>query len=190
MLSTSFRNTLIASTLLVGASILVSPAAFAQDSGQVGGTIETVNELTFTAPVDLSADLTSGTLGMGSLTIRNNDPDGWTLQVRSANAGKLHRSTGSGITDIAATTYIPYTALTATGAPSGATTTSLATITGTDANFVVAPYSVAFADSDGDAITISATLSNGTFGGDSAVARAGMPAGEYKDTLYFTLTSN
>ena len=100
MLSTSFRNTLIASTLLVGASILTGTAALAADPapvvtdpGTVEGTIAGVSEMTFDAPV--SAALAAGTFQMGTLDIHNNDPQGWTLDVASGNGGRLVHETNS-----------------------------------------------------------------------------------------------
>ncbi|MBD2426266.1 hypothetical protein [Phormidium sp. FACHB-1136] len=178
MLSTSFRNTLIASTLLVGASILVSPAAMAADDpspasdpGDVSSTVELINRVDFAPaattrvqPVTAQTDIA---FPLGTVTIRNNDPDGWNLTVASTNAGVLefgtHTLSYSTIT-LADTNDITETA----GGVDPATGGLLAT----------GGFSTRVAGGT-EAINVSALLT----------VPADVAAGAYTDTLTFTLTS-
>lgn len=173
MLSTSFRNTLIASTLLVGASILVSPAAFAGNSGQVSGTIAEINVVNFTAPSNATVTVGQGftdNFSLGSVTIQNNDPDGWNLSVASANSGNLKLGITSHV--------IPYSAINLGDVPGVTETTT--PVSPADANpalLSTAPFSTTVA-SGTTAINLTATLTV-----------PNVPAGQYTDTLTFTLTS-
>ena len=180
MLSTSFRNTLIASTLLVGASILVSPAAFAgsvSDDDSVSGTIQPINEVVFTGRQTVS-NLTPGQAStpaflMGSVHVHNNHGSGWTLSAASANAGKLqytHAATSN-------TYSISYTNLAVATAPGQTSNTPFASPTATAAQVVGADYSAGAAA--GVDLDVTATI------GDVGHP----PAGTYTDTITFTLTS-
>ncbi|MFH7243460.1 MAG: hypothetical protein ACHWZW_11475 [Spirulina sp.] len=171
MLSTFSRNTLIASTLLVSASLLVGPAAFAQvsDNGEVSGEVQEVNTITF-APATLT-EITSGaavaSYPMGNLTIQNNAAAGWDLEVQSLNGGKLVNGAQS----------ITYTDLTV-AAIAGATITPVDLATAaTDELLATAPYSTEVAGEITRAVT--ATMAADQF----------VPVGVYTDTLTFTLTS-
>ena len=178
MLSTFSRNTLIASTLLVGASLLVGPAARAADDldpatnsgdAEVSATVELINRVTFgpaettrVQPVTAQTDIA---FPLGTVTIRNNDPDGWNLNVASTNAGVLkfgaHTLSYSTIT-LADTNDI-------TESPVNPTTGGL---------LATGDFSARVAGGT-EEINVSALLTVPTT----------VAAGEYTDTLTFTLTS-
>lgn len=174
MLSTSFRNTLIASTLLVGASIiLASPAVMAQisDDGIVSGTVQEVNTIGFAPETEtpiISGDAVAA-YPMGDLTIRNNAAAGWGLEVQSLNGGELVNG-GESIT---------YTALTVADI-TGVTITpvDLATAATNEPLVTAAPYSAEVAGGITRAVTAS------------IAAGQHIPVGTYTDTLTFTLTAN
>ncbi|MGI8935141.1 MAG: hypothetical protein ACR2FS_13815, partial [Phormidesmis sp.] len=92
MFAKTFRNTLVASSLLIGASLLVGPAALAAgDSGVVTGTVAAVNAITFTPATGTA--ITGGAAvpayPMGTLDVQDNAAAGWLLEVSSANGGEL-----------------------------------------------------------------------------------------------------
>jgi len=175
MLSTSFRNTLIASTLLVGTSILVSPAALANDPspasdpGEVSSTVQLINRVTFAPgatrtvqPVEAQTDIA---FPLGTVTIRNNHPDGWNLNVASANAGVLEFGTHT----------LSYSTITLTDT-SDITETPVNPTTG--GLLATGDFSARVAGGT-EAISVSALLTVPTT----------VAAGAYTDTLTFTLTS-
>jgi len=173
MLTKTFRNTLVASSLLMGSSLLVSLPALAQvsDGDTVGGTVQAVNTIDF-VPTATTQAITGGAavtdFSMGTLSIQNNDPDGWTLNVQSANAGKLMFNTNQ----------IAYTGL-EIGAIAGATPAAVTLSTAnTDEEILNAVYDVDVADGV-TGVTVTADIASGQF----------VPAGLYTDTLTFTLTS-
>ena len=83
---TSFAAALLTSVLALGAT-----SAFAADSGNITiqGTVSPVNELTVTPQAGYNAlDLTSGATEQTVAVVneKNNDPDGYTVTLVSANA--------------------------------------------------------------------------------------------------------
>jgi hypothetical protein len=189
MFAKTFRNTLIASSLLVGASLLAGPAALAQTaSGEVGGNIAPISTLTFTLPTAAaSTTLTTGSFAMGSLNVRNNDPQGWTVVVTSTNAGELQNQDAT----TPANVYITYSDLTVADSLAAFDATPLlADPALVSQPLVDAPHTAAVAAAVVNS-AVSATIEVvGTVdGGGTPVALAGLPAGTYTDTLTFTLTS-
>lgn len=171
MFAKTFRNSLIASTLLVGASILASPAAFAQ---VVSGTVATANTVTFDG--DEGTAIVPGVARpaypLGTLDIQNNDPDGWTLTVSSANGGKLTNAT---------THDIVYTAITLADIPGVTETSATPTLSTTAASQL---STAAFSESVANGVTsiaVTASISD---------TESSVPPETYSDTLTFTLTSN
>lgn len=184
MLSTFSRNTLIASTLLVGASLLVGPAAMAandpvsvDDGDTVSATVELINVVTFTpepAPTTLKPEeaLSNVSLSLGSVTLRNNSAGGWELKVASANNGTLNSAVGG-------TTYeLPYGAITLAAA-TGVTPSTPVAATTAGAVLATGVFSTAVAGGT-DPIAVTATITS---------AATTVPAGSYTDTLTFTLTA-
>jgi hypothetical protein len=189
MFAKTFRNTLIASSLLVGASLLAGPAALAQTaSGEVGGNIAPISTLTFTLPTAAaSTTLTTGSFAMGSLNVRNNDPQGWTVVVTSTNAGELQNQDAT----TPANVYITYSDLTvADSLAAFGATPSLADPTLASQTLVDAPHTEAVATAVVNSAVSATIAATGTVdGGTTSVALAGLPTGTYTDTLSFTLTS-
>lgn len=176
MLSTFSRNTLIASTLLIGASILIIPNAMAADDpdpasgdGQVSSTVELINRVTFapatTTTVKPVTELTNTSFPLGTVTIRNNDPAGWNLNVASANDGLLEFGTHT--LSYSTITLAPTDNITET--PVNPTTGGL---------LATGDFSARVAGGT-EAINVSALLTVPTT----------VAAGQYTDTLTFTLTS-
>lgn len=167
MFAKTFRNALVASSLLIGASLLAGPAAMAQE---VSGTVAPISSATFTGTTGTAivAGTAVSAYPMGSLAIQNNAPAGWTLTVASANGGKLNFGANS----------ITYTALT-TAAIAGATITpATMTVAATAATVIDAAYNADVADGvTGVAVTAA------------IAANQIVPAGTYSDTLTFTLAS-
>lgn len=173
MFATSFRNTLIASTLLVGASLLAGPAAMAaEDTDTVTGTVSTVTSVNF---VGTGGTITPGVavpaFTMGDLTIQNNTAGTWNLTVSSLNAGNLENAGG--------TVSIPYTNL------------DVADIGGIDFTAVASP-SVAAQD-----LALAAPFNTTVAGGATSAVTASISAAAssvqadvYTDSLTFTLTAN
>ena len=189
MFAQTFRNTLIASTLLVSASLLAGPAAFAAETGElnVGGNIATVSAITFTQPAAASeVTLQSATsFAMGSVHIQNNDPQGWTLEVSSANNGQLQNQSATP----ASAVYVEYTTLTITEQSAfGVAPASLAP-TSAPQVLVNADYTQAVAAAPVTGTVTAMIESTGTSGGTSSIPLASLPAGNYTDTLTFTLAS-
>jgi len=164
------RRFTIASILLIGASFVVSPVARA-NSDTVGGTVNAVNTVTFTGAgtagaIDVAAGATDFVLG--DIDIQNNDPDGWTLNVQSANGGKLMFNTNE----------ITYTGLNI-DAIAGATITPVnLAVANTDEEIITAAYDAA----------VAAGVSNVSVHADIAGSQH-VPAGIYTDTLTFTITN-
>lgn len=171
MFTKNFRNSLVASGLLIGASLLAGPAALAaSDNGVVSGDVTAVNTIDFTGTTGtaITGGAAVSAYPIGTLTIQNNDPDGWTLDVASANGGKL--KFGSNV--------ITYTDLT-TAAIAGATVTPVdLTTPATDEEVIDAAYNVDVADGVTN-VAVTAAIAAGQF----------VPAGTYSDTLTFTQTS-
>lgn len=171
MFAQTFRNTLVASSLLIGASLLAGPAAQAQVSGGVvSGDVSALSTILFTPTTGttITGGAAVAAYPMGSLAITNNDPDGWTLDVASTNGGELQFGANS----------ITYTALT-TAAIAGATVTPVnLAAAGVDEEVITANYDIDVADGV-TAVAVTAAVAAGQY----------VPAGTYSDTLTFTLTS-
>ncbi|PSR15541.1 hypothetical protein C8255_22570 [filamentous cyanobacterium CCP3] len=98
MFAKTFRNTLIASTLVVAGAALAAPA-MAQTAGSVtlGGTVAaTLNLTTSALPAASSLDLTGGEkiLQVADLNIHTNNEQGYTL---TATQGSLTKTGGTAI---------------------------------------------------------------------------------------------
>ncbi|MBW4483710.1 MAG: hypothetical protein KME14_14305 [Tildeniella torsiva UHER 1998/13D] len=167
MFAQTFRNTLVASSLLIGASLLAGPAALAQSSDGVSGDVQAVNTVTFTGAENTS--ITGGTgqsaYTIGTLAIQSNDPDGWELDVKSANGGELV----NGSYDI---TYNDLTTAAITGATINLVDVDTAD---TDEEVIDAIYDIDVAN----AVSVSVTAN---------LVGEYVPAGTYSDTLTFTIT--
>ena len=175
MFAKIFRNSLLASSLLIGASLLVGPAAMAEDDSlsvnsddDVTGVVHLINEITFTPadPTAIVADAGATGFVMGELSLRNNHVNGWTLSVESTNQGKLQNGSYA----------IEYTAVTAAAVEGETTNSSVDPATG--GNLIVADYTAAVA-AGVDEVQVTANIASGQH----------VPAGEYTDTLTFTLES-
>jgi hypothetical protein len=190
MFAKTFRNSLVASSLLVGASLISGPAAVAQvtDGGQVGGNIAPISTLSFTDPTAaVSTPLTTGSFPMGGLNIQNNDPQGWTVTVTSTNAGELQNQDATTPTDV----YVTYSDLTVADALAAfGATPSLADPALANETLVDAPYTEAVAAAVVTSAVSATIATTGTVDdGTTSVAFASLPTGTYTDTLTFTLTS-
>lgn len=175
MLNTTFRNALVASGLLVGATLLITPAALAQESGgQVTGVVSDVSTLVFapTTGTAITAGQAVAAYPIGSLTITNNNDAGWALQVKSAHGGELRYTVGLD------TYAIAYTGLTVADIDGATITPVTFAAADTNVSLITAPYSSAVAAG----ITRTSTA--------AIAADQHVPAGTYSDTLTFTLTSN
>ena len=170
MFNKIFRRTLAASILLIGASIWVAPIAkAASDNDTVSGEVAAINSVDYTAPGQFTLDPTNGNTdeSFGSVTIQNNDNDGWTLTVTSTNSGNLNHATFGNI---------PYTDFEANR---GGGAIDVTITGGTDT--VEDVSALTCADSTGCTYNITADIAN--------TAIDGMAAGVYSDTLTFTLMS-
>jgi hypothetical protein len=189
MFAKTFRNTLVSSSLLVGASLLAGPAAQAQiANGEVGGSIAPISTLTFTLPAAAAlTPLTAGSFAMGSLNVRNNDPQGWIVVVTSTNAGELQNQAAT----TPANVYITYSDLTVADSLAAFDATPLlADPALVSQTLVDAPHTEAVATAVVNSAVSATIAATGTVdGGTTSVALAGLPTGTYTDTLTFTLTS-
>lgn len=171
MFAKTFRNSLVASSLLIGASLLAGPAmAQVSDGDVVSGDVTPINAITFvgTTGTTITGGAAVAAYPMGSLTLQNNAGAGWTLDVASANGGELQYLTNS----------ITYTDLT-TAAIAGATVTPVDLATAaTDEEVIDAAYNIDVADGV-TGVAVTAAIAAGQY----------VPAGTYSDTLTFTLTS-
>jgi hypothetical protein len=176
MLTKMFRNTLVASSLLVGASLMVGQIAQAgTDSGDVTGEITTNNLVTYTAPAAAaSLDPVAGNTDMdfGSVNVRDNSNAGWILTVQSANNSTLVGDTNSEV--------ITYTGLSFNNATLGAANDI--DVSGGTAVNVYTPNTLTCATQAGCDVTITADIANTEVNGKSVDT--------YRDTLTFVLTSN
>jgi hypothetical protein len=183
MFAKTFRNTLIASSLLVSASLLAGPAAMAEDpepvGGPVSGVIAAISTISFDPP-ESAAALTRGdsnvSFPMGTLDITNNNPDGWKLDVASATGGVLR------FTHNEVDYEIPYQNLTV-GAIPGGTIAAFTPTAGATATTTIPLVDATRHDDVATGVTgvpVSATLAN---------VVTTLPAGTYTDTITFTLTS-
>ncbi|MBE9241908.1 hypothetical protein [Synechocystis salina] len=88
---TKFNQVLLASGLVIGSAVMLSPAAFAQtsDGGEVTGNIAAVQTVDFIPQVSVAvtANLANQTLPFGTLEAESNVT--WDMEVKSANAGLL-----------------------------------------------------------------------------------------------------
>lgn len=175
MFAKTFRNSLLASSLLIGASLLIAPVAMAaeddlsvNDDGDVTGVVHLINEITFAPaePTPIVADTGATGFVMGELSLRNNHANGWTLSVESANEGKL----------INGDHVIEYTNLIADSVEGETTNNFVNPATG--GSLIVADYTAAVA-AGVDEVQVKADIASGQH----------VPAGEYTDTLTFTLES-
>lgn len=177
MSTQSIRRFLVASGLLVGVSAAGAPLALAQvtSGDDVGGTVDPINTVAYTAPLsNIALNPTSGNTGasFGDVTIQNNNAAGWTLAVKSLNGSQLKNLAGD---------LIAYTNFNVAGGPSldpGVIDVSLADTFTT----VQTVADLQCADSTGCAYTLTADI--------ASTAIDGKPAGTYNDTITFQLTSN
>jgi len=189
MTTFSMRRVLVASGLILGSTFLFASNAKAADpqpaGGGIGGGVAPVSLLTYTAPAGVTLNPSGGNTDMafGSVWLQNNSYAGWTLTVKSTNGSKLSNATYGNVA---------YTGLSATSTSSRLG--SSANIDVSTANTAVNVYNpIAGAlydtntgkldcgDSTGCTITFTADIA------DSAIN--GKPAGDYAETLTFTLTS-
>ena len=174
MFAKNFRNTLVASSLLISASLLAGPAALADtDSGEVTGTVQAINTVVFTPATGTA--ITGGAAvpayPIGTLAVQDNAAAGWTLGVSSLNGGEL-------VNTVTPADVIAYTQL---------TTAAIGASTATPVDFVAAATNYELHDSIFDAavaegvtgVAVTAEIAAGQF----------VPVGTYADTLTFTLTS-
>lgn len=174
MFAKTFRNTLVASSLLIGASLLAGPAALAATSnGQVTGTVAAVNAITFTPATGTA--ITGGAAvpaySIGTLDVQDNATAGWILAVSSANGGEL-------VNTVTPTDVIAYTQLT-TGAIGASTATPVDfAAAATDYELHNSAFDAAVAEGV-TGVTVTAAIAADQF----------VPVGTYADTLTFTLTS-
>lgn len=174
MFAKTFRNTLVASSLLIGASLLAGPAALAAtDNGEVTGTVAAVNTITFnpTTGTAITGGAAVPAYPMGTLDLQDNAAAGWTLNVQSLNGGQL-RKVGS------PTDLITYTQL-KTGNIGSSTSASVDLATAaTNEQLHNSLYDPAVA-AGVTGVAVTADIAVGQF----------VPVGTYADTLTFTLTS-
>ena len=186
MFAKTFRNSLLASSLLIGASLLVGPAAMADgphtDSDDITANVPVYREVGFSPSAQLSLDSDAAVSAheVGTLYIRDNDPSGWSLQVSSANGGKfVHEDNDD---------EIVYTALRVDGNVGGNESASLtlspAVGEGTENTGMLFTNAAYHTDvSDGvDNISLLVDIAED--------ARKGISAGDYSDTLTFTMMAN
>ncbi|MGB3516125.1 MAG: hypothetical protein WBA43_06705 [Elainellaceae cyanobacterium] len=174
MFAKTFRNTLVASSLLIGASLLAGPAALAAtDNGEVTGTVQAVNTIDFT-PATGTAIIGGAAVPaypMGTLALQDNSAGGWTLEVSSLNGGEL-------INTVTPTDVIAYTQL---------TTAVLGASTATPVDFAAAATNYTLHDSPFDPVVAEGVTSVAVTA--AIAADQFVPVGTYADTLTFTLTS-
>lgn len=177
MLNATFRRILIASGLLIGASLVLSPSAMADSAnGNTSGTVDPINNVDYTPPAGATLNPSAGNadMGFGSLFIQNNDNDGWTLTVDSTNNGTL--------VDAVSSAVIPYSNLDFVDATSGTPLGNQSAVDVSGAAIqVYGPTSLTCADSTGCTVNLRADVSAGDIDGK--------PAGTYSDTLTFVLTN-
>lgn len=162
---------LIASGLLLGTSAVLAPVAIAAtDNGVVSGTVDAINNVTYTPPAGFTLNPTTGNTdqSFGSVVIQDNSNAGWTLTVDSANSSNLNHATYGNIA---------YTGLEANGPG----VTNLALDVSSAAATIRDVSALTCADAAGCTYTLTADIASGAI--DS------MAAGVYTDTLTFTLTS-
>ncbi|WP_156119720.1 hypothetical protein [Leptolyngbya sp. KIOST-1] len=175
MVVKTFRNTLIASSVLFGASLIAGSAAMAApatDDGTVTATVAEINAISFegatTAFVSGSA---VPAFAMGTLDVRNNASAGWTLGMSSANGGRL-------INTATPAHVITYTALT-TGDIGASTATAVTPTVATPSGQLHNSAFDAAVSAGVTGVNVTASIAAGQF----------VPVGSYTDTLTFTLTS-
>ncbi len=175
MFAKTFRNTLLASSLLIGASLLAGPAALAaSDSGEVTGTVAAVNAITF-APATgtvITGGAAETAYPMGTLDVQDNTANGWLLEVSSLNGGEL-------VNTVTSADVIAYTQLT-TGAIGTASTATPVTFVAAATDYSL--NSSAFNAAVATGVTLVPVTAN-------IAANQFVPVGTYADTLTFTLTS-
>ncbi|WP_017302084.1 hypothetical protein [Nodosilinea nodulosa] len=174
MFAKAFRNTLIASSLLIGASLLAGPAALAAtDNGVVSGDVQAVNTITFTPTTGtaITGGAAEPAYPIGTLDVQDNAANGWTLDVQSLNGGQL-------VNTVTPTDVIAYDTL---------TTANIGASTATPVNFVAPATDYTLHDSAFDA-TVAAGVTNVSVTANIAAGQF-VPVGTYADTLTFTLTS-
>jgi len=117
----------------------------------------------------------------GTVALQNNNYSGWVLSVASANAGNL-KDTISGA-------LVRYTALSGSSAKIGASTPITFSSTSAVSSYDRGPDTL-YNASTGMLTCGDSTGCSATFTADiSAAAVDGKPAGNYADTLTFTLTN-
>ena len=181
MFAKTFRNSLLASSLLIGASLLVGPAAMADDpevsseATDVGGSINLINSIDFdTTSHGFERVITANTFELGVLKIQNNNPTGWSLAVTSENGALVNVDNNS--------ETIAYTKL-ALAAPTGVTLTTYET------GALTAEQSQVLAAAGFNSI-VAGAVSDFTLTAHTPADLSSVASGEYRDTLSFTLTSN
>lgn len=174
MFAKTFRNTLFASSLLIGASLLTGPAALADADG-VSGVISEVSTVTFLGTE--GTPITTGTpmpaYPLGNITVRDNRSAGWGLTVSSLTGGKLLHTNG--------TTSITYTQLT-TSADIGVSVATPVDLVTTNAALRLhnSVFNSAVAAPGGVQVNVTADL---------GTPATNLPAGTYSDTLTFTMVT-
>lgn len=178
MFAKTFHNTLIASSVLVGTSLIAGPAALAApfvDSGAnntVTATVAEVNEVEF---VGATTTFTNGAaetaFAMGTLDVQNNAALGWTLEVSSANGGKL-------VNTVTPADVIAYTQITTANIGASTAAAKDLAVAGTDYQLHTSAFDAAVA-AEVTGVVVTANIAAGQF----------VPVGSYTDVLTFTLTS-
>lgn len=176
MFAKIFRNTLVASTLLIGTSLFVIPAALAApvaDDGDVQGNVSEINSIGF-APQSsaIVPGVAQAEFSIGTLTIQNNAAAGWTLDVESENGGYLLED----IQGVPGTHTIPYTALTVATVAGAAHSSVSPTVETPSGRLITAVYDLDVANEVGVGVTAN-------------IGAQYVPVGLYTDNLTFTLTS-
>ena len=179
MFAKTFRNSLLASSLLIGTSLLVGPAAMADESGPTNvssgsssGEIEVISTIEFTpnANGEINRAVSSPNYDLGTLAVTNNNYHGWILEVASANGGQLVIEGGGH--------EIEYTAVTTGGI--GASEATARTLANANTEYQLHDFGFDSEVANGvTGVPVTATLGN----------TQNVPAGVYSDTLTFTLTS-
>ncbi|MGG6241889.1 hypothetical protein ACQ4N7_24980 [Nodosilinea sp. AN01ver1] len=173
MFAKTFRNTLVASSLLVGASLIAGPAVLAAtDNDTVTATVAEVNTINFVAATTaFTGGAAAPTFAMGNLDVQNNAALGWTLDVSSGNGGKLVNT----VTPAHAITYTQLTTANIGASVATPVTPTVATPSGQ-------LHTSAFDATVAAGVTGVAVTAN-------IAANQFVPVGSYTDTLTFTLTS-
>ncbi|MBD2653153.1 hypothetical protein H6G45_06555 [Synechocystis sp. FACHB-383] len=179
---TKFNQVLLASGLVIGSAVMLSPAAFANPTNSegdgIGVEVPEVELLTWTAtktpgtPEELTLYTALSETVVGTVNVKSNDAAGFTVAVTSDNEGIL--KTGDGV---ASYLQMPYTLYYGpNGSTASVTLTSGEGTAETPAALIADCASSTGCDRD---VAISVLQSNVN----------GKAHGIYSDTLTFTLTN-